>query len=83
MEAARILKRCVAEVPIVRPLFGTASDAPVEALVDEAKRYPVSRALPATAEPPTAGAQPRAASNAQRYCFSALFQVSACALRRS
>jgi deazaflavin-dependent oxidoreductase (nitroreductase family) len=39
--AARILKRYVASVPVVRPYFDVEPEAPIPAYVEEAARHPV------------------------------------------
>jgi len=42
-EAAPVLKRYKAEIPITRPFFDAKPDAPLEAFVAEAHRHPVFR----------------------------------------
>jgi deazaflavin-dependent oxidoreductase (nitroreductase family) len=42
-EAAPVLKRYVAKVPVVRPFFTAAKDAPVEEFEAESDRHPVFR----------------------------------------
>ena len=45
-EAAPVLKTYLARVPITRPYFAAAPDAPLDAFVAEAARHPVFRLLP-------------------------------------
>lgn len=45
-EAAPVLKRYVAKVPVVRPFFDAGKDSPVEEFAAEAARHPVVRLGP-------------------------------------
>jgi deazaflavin-dependent oxidoreductase (nitroreductase family) len=45
-EAAPVLKRYVAKVPVVRPFFDAGKDSPVEEFEAEAARHPVFRLGP-------------------------------------
>ncbi len=45
-EAAPVLKRYVAEVPITRPFFDVTPDSSLDAFASEAARHPVFRLVP-------------------------------------
>ena len=45
-EAAPVLQRYIADVPITRPYFDVSADSPLEAIAAEAGRHPVFRLTP-------------------------------------
>ena len=54
-EAAPVLRRYIADVPVTRPYFDVSADSPLEAIAAEAGRHPVFRLVP----PPGEDGSPR------------------------